>query len=188
MRWMIDRGRRAERRLADTLRGMASVVYSRIGEHELRPEDRVQLASLLLPRWLARPGVRERAWTQREPLARIVASLDRLIGQAAVCLLRPSDPCVLGIGDLVVASDFRRRGVGSTLVREAVGLAGGQGADVIVVASRDPTVRRVSEVLGFRPCRPHELIFRQGDLLSWNETWLIRGADGLDLVEIAGDV
>jgi predicted N-acetyltransferase YhbS len=159
-----------------------------VDESALEPELRARLGALLPPEWRDLPGAAQRAWTQQVPVFRVVASSGEPIGQVAICLLREKDPTVLGIGDLVVTEAFRGRGVGSALIREAVAAAGSRGGETIVVASRNPKVRHVFHSLGFRACRPHELVFRQGDLVSWNETWLVRGADGHDLVEVVGDV
>jgi predicted N-acetyltransferase YhbS len=164
------------------------VAYARLEERNLQPDQRRELSGLFPAAWLARPGVGQRGWTQQAPVARVVAMLGVPIGQASVCVVRESDPKVLGISDLVVAPAYQRLGVGSSIVREAVAVARDHHADAVLVASRHCTVRSVLTSLGFRVCRPHEFVFRRGDLVSWNETWLVLSHEVRDLVEILGDV
>jgi GNAT superfamily N-acetyltransferase len=166
---------------------VAAVRVEVVAEESIAPAVRDALGALMPERWLQTDDERRRAWTKQQPQVRAIAYDAGPIGQAAICLLRPAGPRVAGIGDVVVAVDHRRAGIGTTLLREAVRAAEDLGAETIVAASRHHTVRRVLEELGFRPCNPHELVFRRGDYVAWNETWIVRGEPG-DLVEIVGDV
>jgi predicted N-acetyltransferase YhbS len=165
------------------------VACATVRESDVDPNLRVRLVALFPRNWLSSPERAERAWTQQPPVVRIVASTAvEPVGQASVCALREEPPLVFGVGDVVVAEDWRRKGIGRRILELAVATADEVKADVIVVASRDSGVRRILSDLGFRNARPHELVFRRGDLVCWNETWMVRSRVTHDLLEIQGDV
>lgn len=163
--------------------------FSVLPEEEVDEDLRAAISAMLPPRWMRSPARRARAWTQQPPSLRVIGrSNGAVVAHAGLCVIRPEAPRVVGISDLAVAPECRRQGLGAELMKLADGALAGAEAEVALLASSEPTVRRVFLSLGYRPCRHEELFFRRGDIVCRNETWLVCSPVQLRGVEIVGDV
>jgi predicted N-acetyltransferase YhbS len=158
-------------------------------EDEIDADLRSAISALFPRKWTRSPARRARAWTQQPPILRVVGRSDgAVVANAGLCVIRREAPRVVGISDLAVAVDCRRRGIGTGLIKRADRALTDTDAEVALLASSEPTVRRVFLSLGYRPCEPEEVFFRRRDIVCRNATWLVRSAMPLHGVEIAGDV
>jgi predicted N-acetyltransferase YhbS len=137
--------------------------FSVVREDELDEDLRAAISALFPRKWARSPARRARAWTQQPPTLRVVGRRDgAVVAHAGLCVIRPQAPRVVGISDLAVAPERRRQGIGTDLMRLADGALAEAGAEVSLLGSSKPTVRRVFLSLGYRPCGPGELFFRRG--------------------------
>lgn len=146
-----------------------------VTEHALTSVERAACWALFPKRWQSIPGNDPaRAWTQQPPRWRVLASeleSGELIGQAGLVELTADG--VIGISDVAVGENHRRRGVATLLLTESSRFAAEHGVPVMVDTG-DPGLRRVLGRLGFeRTVDEVVLVVEHGTLTMPN--WMHRG-------------
>jgi GNAT superfamily N-acetyltransferase len=120
-----------------------------VDDDEISDVDRMYLASLFPTRWrrFENAEAARGAFTQQQPRWRVVGRAGVPLSQAGLVLLADG---VIGISDLVVASDWRRRGIATVLCETAAAWCDAIGSACAVDTEAEGLRRRFTE-LGFVP-------------------------------------
>jgi GNAT superfamily N-acetyltransferase len=123
----------------------------------------------------------ERGWTQLPPAWRVLVLDSRhgLLGQAGLVLVSVGD-AVIGVSDVVVATQARREGVASKILETACRFADEQ-EHALMIDAGDEWLRRVLGRLGFESVTDQAVLFRAGERVV-PPNWMYRGeVGGLEL-------
>ncbi len=95
-----------------------------------------------------------------KPLYWVFAKCDgAIIGTRMTCHVpSDSDIYIAGFGDMVVAPDFRRRGLATEMTRRAIDEAVNRNADLLMT-STEPMARHYKESFGFVQATPGSFLF-----------------------------
>lgn len=144
-----------------------------IAEAALTDAERAAIGACMPDRWEERyPGAHVRAWTQRPPAYRLVASVDgRPAGNQSVFDIATDTPA-FGLGDLCVAENTQRLGVARELVTLAVEDLRTRTDALILTSADKPHVRELFFALGFHAVPDGGITFVEPPLAMNASDWL----------------